>query len=86
MDLTTALTDVGYKPRKTTQPTIGSLIAEMGKHNREMFAIPPPKIIVTKAGGYYRARFDGGKMFCFGENPAQARKRLEFWEGWKDHV
>jgi hypothetical protein len=37
------------------------------------------KIQVQRAGGFYKARFDGEATCCFGDNPQQATKRVKFF-------
>ena len=36
-------------------------------------------IQVQRAGGFYRARFDGEATCCFGDTPQQAIKRAKFF-------
>jgi hypothetical protein len=37
------------------------------------------KIQMQKAGGFYKARFDGEATCCFGDTPQQATKRVKFF-------
>lgn len=84
-----ALQDVGYKPPTRRQmrrhninlfateerPTIEKII------DRVIDPITRPlKVQVQRAGGYYRARFEGRQISCFGLTPEQATKNLKFFE------
>lgn len=71
-----AFESLGYRPPKPQRPPT------MGKVIDELF-IPITKrerIRVHRAGGYYRARFEGRTINCFGLTREQAIKNLKFFE------
>jgi hypothetical protein len=37
-------------------------------------------IQVQRAGGYFKARFAGSAIFCFGVDPQQATKRVKYFD------
>ena len=41
----------------------------------------PRKIQVQRAGGYFKARFEGRSTCCFGHSPREATKNLRFFDG-----
>jgi hypothetical protein len=57
--------------------TIASQLQPLCEHNKTL--IPPRKVQVQRAGGLYRARFEGDSESCFGITPNEATKRLKFW-------
>jgi hypothetical protein len=73
--LQNALQQVGYKPtgarRKDLAAILDEVIAPITKH---------PKTHVTKAGGFYRVRFEGRATSCFGSTIVEAKKRLRTLE------
>jgi hypothetical protein len=46
-------------------------------------SFPPPiqtrKVIIQRAGGFYRARYEGCENSCFGDTPKDAASKLKFW-------
>ena len=41
----------------------------------------PRKIVISKAGGFVRARYAGRKTFVFGFDAKHAMSRLKCWDG-----
>ena len=39
----------------------------------------PRKVVITKSGGWYRARFQGGAFSTFGYSRQHAERALRFW-------
>ncbi len=39
----------------------------------------PLKVVISKAGGFVKARWGGRRSFVLGETPEQAIKRLKNW-------
>ncbi|SPF44743.1 hypothetical protein SBA1_550108 [Candidatus Sulfotelmatobacter kueseliae] len=54
-------------------------VEKMRRHNRVIFS-EGRRIIIQKAGGMIKARYEGSSNFVFGDNPMHAAKRLHFWE------
>jgi hypothetical protein len=59
--------------------TIRQEVNKLWEHNRALLPAEPRKIQVQRAGGFYKARFDGEATFTFGETPEYAIKLLRFW-------
>ena len=71
-----ALQSVGFKPTKKKKPTIVDVFNRMVGSNPSVLGAPR-KIVVRRAGGFYKARFDGGRTACFGINPSEAIRNLK---------
>lgn len=71
-----ALQSVGFKPTKKRKPTIVDVFNKVVGYNPSVLAAPR-KIVVHRAGGFYKARFDGDRTACFGINPSEAIRNLK---------
>jgi hypothetical protein len=70
------LSSVGFKPTTTVKPTIEALVDGLLAPT-----IRIRKIIITKAGEFVRARYEGRKTFVFGFDVKTAVSRLKTWDG-----
>lgn len=58
--------------------TIAEELEKLWEHNRALLPTPPPrKVVVTRAGPHYKARYAGEDACCFGETPQEATQRLK---------
>jgi len=74
-----ALMEVGFQPRLRTlrraaererlETVVDEVIAPITK---------PRKIQVQRAGGHYKARWEGESACCFGSTPESATERLKY--------
>jgi len=74
-----AINRLVVKPQQP-QPTVN--FAELFEKLVEDVISPirrPRTIQVTEQGGFYRARFDGEAISCFGNSPTQATKKLKYF-------
>jgi hypothetical protein len=56
-------------------------VNKIWEHNKNLFAVLPRKITLSKAGGFIKARYEGRKAYVFGFDEKQARQRLKMWDG-----
>ena len=61
--------------------TIAEEVQNIWNHNLTFFPPTPRKVIVQRAGGLVKARYEGRKSFVFGVNEKHATKRLKTWDG-----
>ncbi len=61
--------------------TVFEAVQQMAERNRKVFNLPARKIIVTKAGELFRARYEGHKTAVFVYEPEHASKKLKFFDG-----
>lgn len=70
-NLSEALKGVGFKPTPQRKPTLRAIArAVLAPITRKR------KLIVQKAGGFVRVRWEGQKNNCFGLDIAEAKQRL----------
>jgi len=63
--------------------TITTEVQRLWEHNKQFFGIPaslPRKVIVSKAGGMVKARYEGRRAFVFGYDERHAISRLKIWD------
>jgi len=77
----TALTDVGFRPRLRTLRRAAErerLALETVVDGVFEPLIKNRKVVVQRAGGYYKARYVGQAACCFGETPEEASCKLKY--------
>jgi hypothetical protein len=84
-----ALQQVGLKPTTARQMMARNLVLfntqEQLENTIDGVFEPltklPRKILFQRAGGFYRARFEGDAMSTIGDSRKEATRRLQFWGG-----
>jgi hypothetical protein len=82
-----ALQDVGYKPtirpsdvrRQQERQATTDALAQALDGVIDPLIMNPRRVEVQRAGGFYRARYEGYENSVFGDNPKQAIERLRLW-------
>ncbi len=79
-----ALREVGYKPG-TRLRTLRKLEAKQPTFQKvidEVFApiTRPKKVVISKAGDFVRARYEGRRTYVFGYDVRHATSRLKTWD------
>ncbi len=80
-----ALSEVGVKPRLRTlrraaereRLRLETVVDEVF----EPLIKRPLKVQITRVGGYFKARYEGRAICCFGHTPIEATKNLKFFDG-----
>lgn len=62
--------------------TVAQELQQLWQHNKAFFGEVERKIQIQRAGGLYRARYEGESTSCLGFTQQEAKKKLEFW---RDH-
>jgi hypothetical protein len=84
-----ALVRVGFQPTKPLRPRDMRRAQEreditLAFHNFLDGVLKPlisvRKVQVQQAGGFYRARYEGTKISCFGDTSSEAKSNLKLWE------
>ena len=80
MDMQDAILEAGFKAstarsKTTMEKVIDGLLAPITQSR---------KIVITKAGEYVRARYEGRKTFVIGFDERIAVSRLKTWDGGAD--
>jgi hypothetical protein len=66
-----ALREVGYEVKKPK--TLENVVVEIFQEVER-----DPRLQVQRAGGHYKARWEGQQGFCFGTSVEEATSRLKF--------
>ncbi len=83
-----ALREVGYKPSGVRLRTLRQMTereqasATLKKTLDEVFApiTRPKKVVISKAGDFVRARYEGRVTYVFGYDVRHATGRLKTWD------
>jgi hypothetical protein len=80
-----AFQEVGYKPSGVRLRTLRKLAAKQQTFERVIDEVFAPitrnrKVVITKAGGFVRARYEGRRTYVFGSDVRHATSRLKTWD------
>ena len=80
-----AFQEVGYKPSSVRLRTLRKLAAKPQTFEQVIDEVFAPitrnrKVVITKAGGFVRARYEGRRSFVFAATRQQAIRNLKYWE------